>query len=73
MILIDEGVLESFYEVGPEVFICFLGSVVCCFLEFQKLFSFPGIYMGAVHIAEHGDDSGEGFLHGVVGLVYCMP
>jgi len=29
--------------------------------------------VGAVHITEHGNNPGEGFLHGVVVSVYCMP
>jgi len=29
--------------------------------------------MSAIHVTEHGDDSGEGFLHGVIGSVYCVP
>ena len=72
-ILICKGVVESFDEISPEVFISFLSSVICGFLKFQELFSFPGIDSSTVHVAEHGNDSVERFLHGVIVSVYCMP
>ena len=37
------------------------------------MFSFPGVYAVAVHIAEHGDDLGKWFLHSVIVLVDCCP
>jgi len=72
-VLILEGVLESFYEVVPEDFVCFLDAFIHFFFDFLQLFFLPGVYASAIHVAEHGDDPGEGFLHGVVVLVDCCP
>jgi len=73
MVLIGESLLESFDKIVPEGFIHLQGPFVHFFFELSKLFFLPGIYSGTVHVTEHGNDSGEGLLHGVIETIDCCP
>jgi len=48
---------EGLYEVVPEGFVCFLGSIIYFFDKFAKLFLLLGVYLWSTHVGKKSGDT----------------